>query len=83
MMFMKCVGMCGVEVRWVGVEYGRECFCGVMIDNSYKMFGRRCGRVCEGDGRWFCGGEGYLMVYERDGVRGDGDLVGGYGYFGW
>ncbi|KAK4665448.1 hypothetical protein QC763_401844 [Podospora pseudopauciseta] len=78
----KCAGMCGAEARWVGVEYGRECFCGATIDNSYKTFGRRCGRVCEGDGRWFCGGGGHLTVYERDGARGDGDPVGGYDYLG-
>lgn len=53
---------------WAGVEYGRECWCGDVLNLGVGAGNRSdsdCDFVCPGDGGEFCGAGGMMSLYSR------------------
>lgn len=78
----KCASLCP-QSNFIGVEFGRECWCGPSLQYNYKTFNRLCPMSCAGDASSICGGRNYLTLYERDGARTPDAPVGNYDYVGW
>lgn len=61
-------GMCAVfcdGYTFFGTEYGRECFCGNVLDEeSEEVDESECGMVCQGANTEFCGEANRLSVYK-------------------
>lgn len=68
MSLQMCAGLCAGYKYW-GVEYGRECFCGNVIEPAAVTAGVRpdgeCDMVCAGDSTVLCGAGNRVMIYEK------------------
>jgi hypothetical protein len=72
-----CLQRCS-EFKWVGVEYGRECWCGdelrldggnpndPSITPGKNVTDSQCDFLCPGDRTHFCGAGLRLSAYLRD-----------------
>ncbi|ODA84052.1 hypothetical protein RJ55_02570 [Drechmeria coniospora] len=61
----KCADICK-EHRYFGTEYGRECYCGNLVDPSSKAAPQKeCGMLCGGNALQFCGASNRLSVYTK------------------
>ncbi|RDA86585.1 hypothetical protein CP532_5984 [Ophiocordyceps camponoti-leonardi (nom. inval.)] len=64
---VRCAGFC-VGAAYFGTEYGRECYCGDVLDPSSKEApAQECGMQCAGDGTQLCGASNRLSLYKRRG----------------
>lgn len=68
---LMTVEMCGTfcagkGFKFMGVEYGKECFCNNEgpVNNSVKVADGECKQVCAGDNAKFCGAPDRLTVYK-------------------
>ncbi|KAH7030703.1 uncharacterized protein B0I36DRAFT_288299 [Microdochium trichocladiopsis] len=65
----KCIDFCqGKGFRYAGVEYKSECFCGNnLASNRLPKEGSlgACNNRCSGNSKQFCGGYGYIGIYEN------------------
>ncbi|KAK0752396.1 heme peroxidase [Schizothecium vesticola] len=64
----RCASFCDAFV-YFGVEYGRECYCGdVLQTGSVQAVLEDCGMRCAGDVSQFCGAGNRLELYQRRGA---------------
>ncbi|KAF1983476.1 WSC-domain-containing protein [Aulographum hederae CBS 113979] len=62
-----CAKIClGLKFRWMGVEYGRECYCGNSLNSGGTAPATECNMRCMGNTNktaMYCGGSSRLNVY--------------------
>ncbi|XP_072037180.1 uncharacterized protein [Amphiura filiformis] len=68
MTIRKCIDFCQTRtMRYAGVQYSTECFCGVEGSN-YDRLGRKddseCDMTCEGNSDEICGGTWRMSIYD-------------------
>ncbi|KAJ3472994.1 hypothetical protein NLG97_g10585 [Lecanicillium saksenae] len=61
----SCATFCA-NFNYFGVEYGRECYCGDVLDpGSARAAQADCSFTCPGDGSEYCGAGNRLELYKR------------------
>ncbi|PHH59323.1 hypothetical protein CDD81_3392 [Ophiocordyceps australis] len=61
----KCAGLCA-GYKFFGTEYGRECYCGNVLDASSKAApASECRMLCSGSAAEYCGASNRLSVYTK------------------
>lgn len=61
-----CLDRCGATANYIGVEYGRECWCGTTIRPQATLRpDKECGMTCKGWAGEYCGAGGRLNLYTR------------------
>ncbi|XP_041484727.1 uncharacterized protein LOC121431284 [Lytechinus variegatus] len=65
-----CIKVCKREGNfYAGVEFAKECFCGVQDENitrDGKVRDHDCNYVCDGDSLESCGGSDLISIYQVD-----------------
>jgi len=61
----KCLSACKVGgYAFAGVEFGQECYCGVVLGNGTLAVGDdKCNMPCTGNANQKCGGRGAINLY--------------------
>ena len=61
----KCLSACKVGgYAFAGVEYGQECYCGVVLGNgTLSVADDQCNMACTGNPSQLCGGRSTLNLY--------------------
>ena len=60
-----CLARCPTA-NYIGVEYGRECWCGITIRAEVALKeNEECNMLCKGNFREYCGAGGRLNLYTR------------------
>ncbi|KAL3425584.1 wsc domain-containing protein [Phlyctema vagabunda] len=61
----SCLSACrGGGFDFAGVEYGQECYCGVVLGNGTQALSdSTCNKACKGDSTQICGGSSALNLY--------------------
>ncbi|KAF9874013.1 WSC domain-containing protein [Colletotrichum karsti] len=61
----NCIATCAAQgYPFAGVEFGQECYCGVVIGNySVSTTADKCATPCKGDSTQTCGGAGTVEIY--------------------
>jgi hypothetical protein len=63
----KCLAECGKRgLRYGGLEYARECFCGNTLAAGSVPASSGCSMACAGDKLSMCGGPSRLNMYEAN-----------------
>ncbi|KAK8038133.1 hypothetical protein PG994_014900 [Apiospora phragmitis] len=79
-----CAGFCSAY-HYFGVEYGRECYCGNVLDStSEPAVMTDCSMPCAGDKSTYCGAGNRLDVYFSNATTGPTQppIVGKYNWYG-
>ncbi|KAF3934543.1 hypothetical protein ABW19_dt0208421 [Dactylella cylindrospora] len=61
----KCIDYCAPNKQYVGVEDGRECWCGNDILSGEAAPNAECMSACGGDSGSACGGPSRLAIYQK------------------
>lgn len=79
-----CAGFCS-QYHYFGTEYGRECYCGNVLDSTSKpTMMTDCSMPCAGDASTYCGAGNRLDVYFSNLTTGPTQppTVGKYNWYG-
>jgi hypothetical protein len=61
----KCQVYCkSLNLKFSGVEYSKECYCGAALENGATLGSSKCNLQCGGDSTQICGGPSALSLYE-------------------
>ncbi|EPS39555.1 hypothetical protein H072_6644 [Dactylellina haptotyla CBS 200.50] len=61
----KCIDFCAPTKQYVGVEDGRECWCGDSLLSGESAVNAECSSPCTGAPGEICGGPARLAVYKK------------------
>lgn len=66
MTYYQCITSCGSQgFVYAGLEYGRECYCGNLIEGGTIADDSECNIPCAGDNSEICGGSNRLTIFSR------------------
>ena len=52
------------DFKYYGVQYGKECYCGMTLNANAKTKLKECRVACAGDSKLICGGARRISVYK-------------------
>ena len=52
------------DFKYYGVEYGKECYCGMTLDHNAKTNLKECRVACAGNSKLICGGARRVSVHK-------------------
>ncbi|KAJ6258332.1 hypothetical protein Dda_6372 [Drechslerella dactyloides] len=61
----KCIDFCAPNKDYIGVEDGRECWCGNSLQSGVEAPDTECKTPCTGNANELCGGPSRLAIYKR------------------